>query len=52
MVSHDILRSKVTHQVSFDKQDSNSIPEFKHAMDHRWQAPVSKLETLDTITFT
>ena len=50
MVSHDLPRSTVTNQSTFDQQDSNSIPNFERAMDRRCQALVSISETLDTIT--
>ena len=46
MVSHDLSRSIVTNQITFDQQDFHSTPEFERAC----QALVSKLETLDTIT--
>ena len=53
MVSDDLLLcSTVTSQITFDQRDSKSIPTFERAMDHCRQALVSKLETLDTITFT
>ena len=52
MVLHNFLRSTVTEQITFDQGDSNSIPEFERLMDCYCQALVSKLETLDTITFT
>ena len=52
MVSHDLPRSTVTNQITFDQQDFHSTPEFERAIDRRCQALVSKLETLDTITFT
>ena len=35
MVSHDLLRSTVTNQITFDQRDSNSIPDFERAMDLR-----------------
>ena len=38
-------------QITFDQRDSNLSPKFERAMDRRCQALVSKLETLDTITF-
>ena len=41
MVSHDLPRSTVTRQISFER-----------AMDRRCQALVPILETPDTITFT
>ena len=52
MVSHYMLRSVVTNQITFDQQDSNSVPHFERAIDRHCQALVSNLETLDTITFT
>ena len=52
MGSHDLPRSKVTNQIAFDHRDFRPIPEFKHAMDRRCQASVSKSETLRTITLT
>ena len=52
MVSHDLPRSMVTNQITFDQRDSNSLPDFERAMDRRCQSLVSNLETLDTITFT
>ena len=52
MVSHDLLRSTVTNQIAFDQRELHSTLEFERAMDRRCQALVSKLETLDTITFT
>ena len=52
MVSHDLSHSTVTNQIAFDQQDLHSTPEFERAMDRRCQGLVSKLETLDTITFT
>ena len=51
MVSHDLLLSVVTNQTAFDQKDSNLNHEFERAMERRCQALVSKLETLDTITF-
>ena len=47
MVSHDLLQSTVTKQIVFDQRDMHSTPVFEHAMDHRCQVLVSKLETLD-----
>ena len=46
MVSHDLLRSTVTNQITFDQN-------FELAMDRCCQALISKLamETLDTISF-
>ena len=52
MVSHDLPHSTVTNQITFDQRDSNSIPDFKQTMGHHYQALVSNLETLDTISFT
>ena len=52
MICHlDLPRSIVTNQITFDQQDSNSIPDFERAMDPSCQTLVSNLETLDTITF-
>ena len=45
IVSHDFPCSTGTNQMSFDQQDSNTIPEFERTMDRRCQALVSKLET-------
>ena len=45
MVSHDLLRSTVTSQITFDQRDSNA----------RWTVLPGagfQMETLDTITFT
>ena len=42
----------VTNQIEFDQRDSNVITKFELAMDRCCQVLVSKLETLDTITFT
>ena len=50
MVPHDLPRS--TNQIAFDQQDWHLTPEFERSMDRRYQKLVSKLETLDTITFT
>ena len=48
MVSHpDLLYTTVTKQVAFDQRDLPSAPVFEHAIDHRCQALVSKLKTLD-----
>ena len=47
MVSHDLLRSMVTNQITFDQRDSKTISNFERAMDRCCQA----LETLDTISF-
>ena len=52
MVSHDLLCSIVTNQVAFDQLDSNLITKLERAIDRCCQALVSKLETLDTFTFT
>ena len=54
MVSHNLLRLRltVTKQIAFYQQDFHSIPEFEHAVNRRCQALLSKLEILDTITFT
>ena len=52
MVSHDLRRSTETKPIVFDQRGLHSAPEFERAMDRRCQALVSKLETLDTITFT
>ena len=52
MVSRDLLYSTVTNQVVFDRRDLHSTYEFERAMDYCYQALVSKLETLHTITFT
>ena len=52
MVSYDLPRSIVTNQITFDQQDSNSIPDFERAMNRGCQTVVSNLEILDTITFT
>ena len=51
MVSHDLTRSTVTNQIAFDQRDLHSTLEFERAMDRSCQVLVSKLETLDTITF-
>ena len=52
MVSHGLLRSMVTNQFPFDRRDENTFPKFGRTMHHSCQALVSKLETLDTFTFT
>ena len=52
MVSHGLPCSTVTNQTALDQQDLYSTPEFQRAMERRCQALISKLETLDTITFT
>ena len=46
MVSHDLPCSAATNQIAFDQRGPNTIPEFERAMDRRFQALVSKLETL------
>ena len=51
MVSHDQLYSAVTSQFALDQRDSYLTPKFELAMDRCCQALVSKLETLDSITF-
>ena len=51
-VSRGLLRSTVTNQVAFEHRDLHSIYEFEGTMDCRYQALVSKLETLSTINFT
>ena len=55
MVSHDLLHSTVTNQVSFDQQDSKSISNFDGTLLPSTGLPfsclVSELETLDTISF-
>ena len=52
MVSHDLLRSKVTNQIAFDQQDSKSFSIFERTIDRCCQKLVSKLETSEPITFT
>ena len=52
MVSNDLLRLMVPNKIAFDQWDSISILKFERAMDRRYQALVSKLETPDTISFT
>ena len=52
MVPHDLMCSTATNQIAFDQRDSNLIPKFEGMMDRCCQVLVSKLETLDTITFT
>ena len=52
MVSHDFLRSTVTNQIAFNQRDLKSISIFERTMDRSCQALVSKLETLEPITFT
>ena len=51
-VSHHLLRSTLTNQFPFDQQDSNMFPKFERTMERCCQTLVSKLETLDAITFT
>ena len=51
MVSHDLSRLTVTNQMTFDRRDLHSAPEFERAMDRRYQALVPGFQ-LDTITFT
>ena len=46
MVSHDLPCSTVTNQIAFSQRDSNTIFEFKRAIDRRCQALVFELETL------
>ena len=48
MVSLDLWHSTMTKQIAFDQRDLHSTPEFERAMDHRRQALVSKLKTIDT----
>ena len=48
MVSHDLPRSMVTNQITFDGLDFHLTSEFELAMDRRCQALVFKLETLYT----
>ena len=48
MVSHDLSRSTVTNQITFDQRDLYLTPEFECAMDRRCQVLVSKWETPDT----
>ena len=43
-------KTEVSH--AFDQWGLHSTPEIESTMDHCYQALVSKLETLDTITFT
>ena len=35
VVSHDLPPSTVTNQITFDQQDSDSIPDFERTMDRR-----------------
>ena len=51
MVSHDLLRSTVTNQIAFDRQGSNIFRRFERTIDCCCQALVSKVETLDALTF-
>ena len=51
MVSRYLLRSIVTNEIIFDQRDSKSISPFERTTDRCCQGLVSKLETLDTITF-
>ena len=61
MESHDLLRSTATNHIAIDQRDSNSVFNFERKMDRCCQALVSrsflisflvsKLETLDTISF-
>ena len=52
MASLDLLRLKLTNQTAFDQGDPNLIPKFECPMYRRCQVLVSKLETLNAITFT
>ena len=52
MVSHDFPRSTVTNQIVFDQRGLHSAPQFERAKDRRCEALVSKLQALDTNTFT
>ena len=52
MVPHDLLRSMVSDHLTFDQQDLKSFPTFERMIDRCFQVLVSKLETLDMITFT
>ena len=49
MVSHELLRLTVNNQIAFDQRVSTSIPKPDGLL---LPELVSKLETLDTITFT
>ena len=51
-VSRDLLRSTVTNQIVFGRQDSNIFPKFERMTDRCSHVLVSKLETLDAIIFT
>ena len=51
VVSHDLPRSEGTYQIAFDQSSMHSTLEFEGLMDRPYQALVSKLETLDTVTF-
>ena len=51
MVSHDYLPSTVANQIAFDQQDLNLAFIFERVIDRCCQAVVSKLETLEPITF-
>ena len=52
IVSHDLLCSTVTNQIAFDRRDSSMFPKFERTIHSCCQAMVSKLETVDAITFT
>ena len=52
IVSHDLPCSTAAIQITFDRQDWNSIPDFECSMNRHWQALFSNLEAKDTITFT
>ena len=52
IVSYDLLCSMVNNQIAFNQQDSKLIPKFERVMDCCCEVLVSKLKTLDTITFT
>ena len=43
--------TKLMVQVGFEQKDLHWTYEFEHAMDHRYQALVSKLEALHAIAF-
>ena len=45
MVSHDLPRSKVTNQITFDKRSLHQTPEFERTMDRPYQVLAYKLET-------
>ena len=51
MVSHDLSHLTLTNQIAFSQRESHSTPAFECAMEHRYEALVSKLEILDAITF-